>query len=147
MYQHILIPTDGSPLSKRATKEGLKFAKSVGAKVTAFFSPAEYEVLIYGEYFPPDLLPQDEYEKRAKKNAEKILGTVAAEAKKVGVTCATYYKSSKAPWEAIIAAAKTKKCDLIFMGSHGRKGLGGLLLGSETTKVLTHSKIPVLVYR
>lgn len=147
MYKRILIPVDGTPLSKKAIREGLKLAKTCGAKVTGFFSPPEYEVLIYGEYFPPDLMPREEYDERAAANAEKILGAVEKEAQSAGVECDTYFEPSRMPWEAIIAAAKKKRCDLIVMASHGRKGLTGVLLGSETTKVLTHSKIPVLVYR
>lgn len=147
MYKHILIPTDGSALSKKAVKKGVEFARELGAKVTFFHSPADYEVVLYGEYFPPDLMPQDEYEKRAKRNAEKILAEAEKTASAAGVDCDTAYKSSRTPWEAIVAAAQRKKCDLIFMASHGRRGLAGVLLGSETSKVLTHSKIPVLVYR
>ena len=147
MYKRILVPVDGTPLSKKAVKEALKLAKTTGARVTGFFSPPEYEVLIYGEYFPPDLLPREEYEARAKKNAEKILAAVRKEADAAGVPCDTYHEASHMPWEAIIAAAKKKRCDLIVMASHGRKGLTGVLLGSETTKVLTHSKVPVLVVR
>ncbi len=147
MYKHILIPVDGTPLSKKAIREGIRLAKSCGAKVTGFFSPPEYEVLIYGEYFPPDLMPREEYEERADANAEKILAAVRKEADAAGVPCATYHTASRMPWEAIIEAARKKRCDLIVMASHGRKGLTGVLLGSETTKVLTHSKIPVLVCR
>lgn len=147
MYKHILIPTDGSPLSRKAVKEGVKLAKAIGAKVTFFNSPAEYEILVYGEYFPPDLITQEEYEERATRNAEKILAAAQKEAAAQGVPCSTLHQPSRAPWEAIIAAAKKCRCDLIFMASHGRRGLAGVLLGSETAKVLTHSKIPVLVYR
>ena len=147
MYKHILIPTDGSPLSRKAVKEGVKLAKAIGAKVTFFNSPAEYEILVYGEYFPPDLITQEEYEERATRNAEKILAAAQKEASAQGVACSTLQQPSRTPWEAIIAAAKKRRCDLIFMASHGRRGLAGVLLGSETTKVLTHSKIPVLVYR
>ncbi len=147
MYKHILIPVDGTPLSKKAVREGIKLAKTCGAKITGFFSPPEYEVLIYGEYFPPDLMPREEYEARAKANAEKILAPVRKEAEGAGVACATYHVPSRMPWEAIVEAARKKRCDLIVMASHGRKGLTGVLLGSETTKVLTHSKIPVLVCR
>lgn len=147
MYKHILIPTDGSALSKKAVKKGVEFARELGARVTFFHSPADYEVVLYGEYFPPDLMPQDEYEKRVKRSAERILAEAEKTGLAAGVDCDTAYKSSRAPWEAIVAVAQKKKCDLIFMASHGRRGLAGMLLGSETSKVLTHSKIPVLVYR
>jgi len=147
VYQHILIPTDGSTLSKKAVREGVRLARALGAKVTFFHSPVQFEPALYGEYFPPDLLTQTEFEKRAKRNAEKVLAEAAKAAAAAGVEAATTFKASTAPWEAIVAAAKRRKCDLIFMASHGRRGLAGLLLGSETSKVLTHSKIPVLVYR
>jgi len=147
MYKHILVPTDGSALSKKAVREGVKFARAVGAKITFFNSPAEYEVVLYGEYFPPDLMTQDEYDQRATRNAEKILGDAQKIAAAAGVAAQAVHESSRSPWEAIVAAAQRRKCDLIFMASHGRRGLAGVLLGSETAKVLTHSKIPVLVYR
>lgn len=147
MYKRILIPVDGSPLSKKAVREGVKLAKLCDAKVVGFFSPPEYEVLIYGEYVPPDLMAREEYEERAARNAAKILAAVEKEAKAAGVACENHFASSRMPWEAIIEAARKKRCDLIVMASHGRKGLAGVLLGSETTKVLTHSKIPVLVCR
>lgn len=147
MYQHILVPTDGSALSKKAVKKAVELARETGAKVTFFHSPPSYEIVLYGEYFPPDLMPQEEYETRARRTAEKILAEAAKAANAAGVECETAFKSSRAPWEAIVAIAQKKKCDLIFMASHGRRGLAGMLLGSETTKVLTHSKVPVLVYR
>lgn len=147
MYKHILLPTDGSALSKKAVKAGIAFAKSQGARVTGFFSPEQYEVLAYGEYFPPDLVSRAEWDKRAKKSAEKALADVEKQAKAAGVTYQGYYQASLAPWQAIVDAAKKKKCDLIFMASHGRTGITGLLLGSQAAKVLAHSKIPVLVYK
>jgi nucleotide-binding universal stress UspA family protein len=147
MYKHILLPTDGSALSKKAVKAGIQFAKSQGAKVTGFFSPEQYEVLAYGEYFPPDLVSREEWEQRAKKSAEKALAEIAKQAKSAGVPYQGYFQASLAPWQAIVEAAKKKKCDLIFMASHGRTGISGLLLGSQAAKVLAHAKVPVLVYK
>jgi nucleotide-binding universal stress UspA family protein len=147
MYKRILIPVDGSPLSKKAIREGVKIAKLSGAKVTGFFSPPEYEVLIYGEYVPPDLMTRDEYDERAGRQADKILAGVIKEAEAAGVAVDTIVAASRMPWEAIVETARKKRCDLIVMASHGRKGLAGVLLGSETTKVLTHTKVPVLVVR
>jgi nucleotide-binding universal stress UspA family protein len=147
MYKHILIPTDGSSLSKKAVKAGIAFAKSEKARVTAFFSPEQYEVMAYGEYFPPDLVSRTEWEKRAKKSAEKVLADVEKQAKAAGVSCQGYYKASLAPWQAIVDAAKKKKCDLIIMASHGRTGISGLLLGSQAARVLAHSKVPVLIIK
>jgi nucleotide-binding universal stress UspA family protein len=147
MFKHILIPTDGSDLSRKAVKAGVAFAKSLGARVTGFYSPEQYEILAYGEYFPPDLVSRGEWDKRSKKTAEKFLAVIEKETKAAGVPYGAFFLASLTPWKAIVEAAKTKKCDLIFMASHGRTGLSGLLLGSQASKVLTHSKIPVLVYK
>jgi len=147
MFRRILLPTDGSPVSRKAVKLGVATAKAVGAKVVGFFSPEDYRALLYSEYVPPSLLSEAEFEAQAKKTAEKYLSYIAKAAKAEGVPYEGLYLPSIAPWEAIIGAAKSKKCDLIVMGSHGRSGLAGLVLGSQTVKVLTHSKVPVLVAR
>jgi nucleotide-binding universal stress UspA family protein len=147
MYRHILLPTDGSALSKKAVRAGIAFARRIGAKVTGFYSPEQYEVLTYGEYFPPDLMSRAEWERRSKRTAEKVLAYVQKEAKARGVRYSGFYLASLAPWQAIVDAAKKKKCDLIFMASHGRTGVAGLLLGSQASKVLAHSKVPVLIFK
>jgi len=147
MFKRILLPTDGSDLSKKAIKKGLDFAKSIGAEVVGFFSPEDYRALMYSEYIPPSMLSQEEFEANARKAAQKLLASVEKAAEAAGVPYESYFLSSLAPWEAIVDAAKKKRCDLIFMASHGRTGLAGIVLGSQTNKVLTHSKIPVLVYR
>jgi nucleotide-binding universal stress UspA family protein len=147
MFKKILLPTDGSDLSRKAVKKGIEFAKSQNAAVVGFFSPEDYRALMYSEYIPPSLLSQEEFEANAKKAAQKHLAFVEKTAAAAGVPYEGYFLSSIAPWEAIVEAAKKKRCDLIFMASHGRTGLAGMVLGSQTTKVLTHSKIPVLVCR
>jgi nucleotide-binding universal stress UspA family protein len=147
MFKKILLPTDGSQLSRKATKKGIEFAKSINAKVVGFFSPEDYRAMMYSEYIPPSLMSQEEFEANARKAAEKHLAFVEKTAKEAGVPYEGYYVASLVPWEAIVEAAKKKRCDLIFMASHGRTGLGALVLGSQTTKVLTHTKIPVMVYR
>lgn len=147
MFKHILLPTDGSPLSKKSVTAGIEFAKSQGARVTAFFSPEQYEVLAYGEYFPPDLVSRADWEKRSSASAQKILAEVEAQAKAAGVAYQGHFRASLAPWQAIVDAADEKECDLIFMASHGRTGISGLLLGSQAAKVLAHAKMPVLVYK
>lgn len=147
MFKCILLPTDGSELSRKSVKKGVLLAKSVGAKVVGFFSPTDYRTLMYSEYVPPSLMSQDDFEASAGKAAAKQLAFIEKTAKAAGVRYQGYYAASVAPWDAIIAAAKKNKCDLIFMASHGRSGLGALVLGSQTAKVLSHSKIPVLVYR
>jgi len=147
MYKKILIPTDGSPIARKAVKQGVAFAKTVGAKVVGFFSPQDYRGLMYAEYVSPAFIPQEEFEEQARKAAQKRLAFVEKSAAAAGVPYESFYLPSVAPWEAIIEAAKRKKCDLIFMGSHGRSGLAAVVLGSQTVKVLTHSKVPVLVTR
>jgi nucleotide-binding universal stress UspA family protein len=148
MYKTILLPTDGSPISRKAVKQGIAFAKAIGAKVVGFYSPQDYRTAMYGEYVPPALyVSQAEFAAAAKETAQKQLAWIERAAADAGVRYEGVYKVSYAPWEAIIETAKKKKCDLIFMGSHGRRGLAGVVLGSQTTKVLTHSKIPVLVSR
>lgn len=147
MFKKVLLPTDGSALSKRAVKKGIAFAKKIGAAVVGFYSPEDYQVVLYSEYVPPNLLTRKEFEAHAKKVSEKHLGYVQACARAAGVDYEGFYSSSVTPWSAIVDAAKRRKCDLIIMGSHGRSGIASVLLGSQTTKVLTHSKVPVLVLR
>lgn len=147
MFKNILIPTDGSALSKKAIKAGVDLARATGARVTGFYSPERYEILAYGEYFPPDLISRSEWDNRSKKTAARFLSVIEKEAANAGVRYTGLYLDSVTPWEAIVEAAKKKKCDLIFMASHGRSGISGLLLGSQAAKVLSHSKVPVLVYK
>jgi nucleotide-binding universal stress UspA family protein len=147
MFKHILVPTDGSPRSLRAAKAAVRFASADGARITAFYATPEYRPDISGDYIPPAFVSFPEFKKRVKATADKYLGQVKGLADAAKVPCATAQASSDSPYEAIIKAAKANKCDLIFMASHGRRGLASLLIGSETTKVLTHCKLPVLIYR
>ena len=148
MFKHILFPTDGSDISAKAAATAIGLASSIGAKVTALH--------VVPPYLPPlpDMgvgftyaMTEDEYERATKAQAGEMLGKVREEASASGVTCDTVTATSSAPWDAIIKSARERGCDAIVMASHGRKGLAGLVLGSETTKVLTHSDIPVLVTR
>jgi nucleotide-binding universal stress UspA family protein len=147
MFKHILIPTDGSELSGRAVQAGVEFAKTLGAKVTGLYAMAEYPIMAYGEGSTMPLITPEEFRQEETKQAQKFLGPLKKAAQEVGVDCETCSVENGAPYKAIIDAATQKGCDVIFMASHGRRGLGALLLGSETSKVLTHSKIPVVVYR
>jgi nucleotide-binding universal stress UspA family protein len=147
MFKHILVPTDGSPLSSDTVKRAIAFARETGAKVTFFFAKPDYPVAFYGEGALIDPTTPDKFAEMAEKQAQEILAAHEAAAKAEGVNSASLSSVSDIPYEAIIAAAETSGADLIFMASHGRRGFSGLLLGSETQKVLTHSKIPVLVYR
>lgn len=147
MFKHILVPTDGSPLSSETARRAITFAKETGAKVTFFFAKPDYPVAFYGEGALIDPTTPDKFAEMAEQQAREILSASEAAAKAEGVVSATISAVSDIPYEAIIAAAETSGADLIFMASHGRRGISGLLLGSETQKVLTHSKIPVLVCR
>src|SRR5258707_15716129 len=132
MFRHIFIPTDGSELSEMAIKAGIQFAKEINAKVTGFYAAAEYPVPTFGEYMPPDLLSPEEFRANEDLRAKKILSVVEEYAKANGVPCAIASAAKFSPWAAIVKAAETSGCDLIFMASHGRRGLASLLLGSET---------------
>lgn len=147
MFTHILVPTDGSPLSQEAVRKAVTFAKETGARITAFYAKPAAPMAQYIEGIQIDKLILEQYEKAATEHAKSILGYAEGLCRDAGVVCATAEASSDSPYEAIIEAANAKGCDLIFMASHGRRGISGLLLGSETSKVLTHSKIPVLVFR
>jgi len=147
MFKHILVPTDGSTLSLRAAKNAVRFAKAHGARITAFYAAPEYHPNIAGDYLPANFVPLAVYETQIKKTANKYLDQIKKLAAVGGVDCSGVFASDDSPFQAIIQAAKERKCDLIFMASHGRSGITGLLIGSETNKVLTHCKLPVLVYR
>ena len=145
MFKHILIPTDGSELSEAAIQAGVQFAKSINAKVTGFYAMPKFHVLAYGPEMVTDT--REEFAKACKNHADQFLAVIVRAAKAADVPCETVLQATDYPYEAIIATAKEKGCDLIMMASHGRRGVQAFLLGSETQKVLTHSKIPVLVFR
>jgi nucleotide-binding universal stress UspA family protein len=145
MFKHILLPTDGSPLSEAAMRKGIQFAKAVSAKVTGFCVTPLLHDFSYESKFGLELTEQAKADSHAA--AVRCLVAVETAAKEAGVACETVQEKSDQPYEAIIEAAQARGCDLIIMASHGRRGAGALLIGSETQKVLTHSRIPVLVYR
>jgi len=148
MYKHILVATDGSRLSVKGIKAGVRLAAALGAKVTGVSIIAPWRTPIYSEdvtYGIPDS-PQ-QYKVAAEKSARKALAVVEIEAEAAGVPCTTQIVTAEQPWAGILRVAKARRCDLLSITSHGRGGLGGLLLGSETTRVLAHSKLPVLVTR
>jgi nucleotide-binding universal stress UspA family protein len=147
MFKHILVPTDGSQLSQETTRRAVTFAKETGARVTAFYAKPEYPVTYYGEGALIDPTTPEKFAELAEEQAKEILDFVEKLCQENGVNFTRLSLTSDIPYEAIIEAATSSKCDLIFMSSHGRRGISALLLGSETHKVLTHSKIPVLVYR
>jgi len=146
MYRKILLPTDGSSLCDSAAKKGIEFAKFAGASVVAFHAVPATSYLIYTEAGPSDILAE-QFERDAKVRGQRLLEALEKLARDADVPCEAMLVTNDHPWEAIIEAASAKGCDLIFMASHGRRGLTAMLLGSETAKVLTHTKIPVMVYR
>ena len=147
MFKHILIPTDGSEVAAKAIKAGVTLAKEMGASVTAYYAIEPAPTHIYGEGYLADRRLVSELERRANETAQKSIDQISDAAKAAGVPCDGVIEQRVHPYQGIIDAANTKKCDAIFMASHGHSGLTGLVLGSVTHKVLTNSKIPVLVYR
>lgn len=146
MFTNILVPTDGSDSSQHAVRTAVNLAKTHQARVTGIHVIPDYHLLIaYEGAFDP--VTEERIEQEAKSRAEKYLEFVRAASAEAGVACDTICETSDHPYDAIIKAADARKCDLIVMTSHGRKGLAAVLLGSETRKVLTHAKIPVLVVR
>lgn len=145
MFTHILLPTDGSALSEATIKRGAQFAKSLGAKVTGLSVIHQPQYYLYETEIAASV--KEETNKQARQQSAKHLAVVEAAAKSAGVACEVLAEVSDHPYEAIIEVAARKGCDLIMMASHGRRGVGALLIGSETQKVLTHSKVPVLVFR
>lgn len=145
MFKHLLLPTDGSQASEAAIQKIIRFAKETHAKVTGVHVIPQYHVFTYQTEMLEDT--KEQFAKDSKAQAAKFLATIDRAAKEAGVACDTAYVISDYPYEAIIKMAEDKGCDLIAMASHGRKGVRGLLMGSETQKVLTHSQMPVLVFR
>ncbi|MDO8653972.1 MAG: universal stress protein [Undibacterium sp.] len=145
MFKHILIPTDGSEASRSAIQNCIAFAKEIGAKITGLHVIPEFHIFTY----QPEMLEdtRQQFAKDAVTQAKKYLNEIEVAAKEAGVNYDIIYMVSDQPYEVIIKIAEDKKCDLITMASHGRKGLKGFLLGSEAQKVLTHSQIPVLIFR
>lgn len=145
MYKHLLIAIDGSELSDKALRQGLELAKALSGRITLMHVTAPWTSVAVGEI--AIMFPPQEYEANMAAAAEKLLAKAKAEADAANVPSTTVHVSDPQPYKAIIAQAESLSVDLIVMGSHGRRGIAGLLLGSETTKTLTHSRIPVLVYR
>lgn len=146
MYRHILVATDGSPLSMKAVRTAAKLARALGARLTAvyalppFVPPTAYEAVAFHVAYTVE-----KYDKSVRKAAEGILGRAVRAAG--DLECGTAVVHDVDPWKAILDTARARRCDLVVMASHGRRGIAGVLLGSETQKVLNHGKLPVLVVR
>ncbi len=145
MYTNILIPTDGSELSGKAVQHGIALAQRIGARVTALTVLQPFHTFTTDTQMIEDTPAQ--YKTRMQQHAEKTLAAVAHAATEAGVGCELVHVEHEHPHQAIIGTAAAKACDLIVMASHGRHGIAAIVLGSETVKVLTHSKTPVLVHR
>jgi nucleotide-binding universal stress UspA family protein len=147
MYRHLLIPTDGSALSGHAIAQGIALAKATGARVTGLFVAPAPTPLVFEGLVPVDYLQPDEHAALNARAAARYLGVIEKAAVQAGVPFEGVTLTGEYPAEAILETAKKRQCDVIVMASHGRRGLAGVLLGSETQKVLTHAKVPVLVCR
>src|SRR5690349_3184054 len=143
MYRNILIATDGSELASGAARQAIALAKSLAAKVTVLKVSEPFHW--YDPDLPVDLQPG--YVQAERRDATAILARLADAAASAGVPCETVHIEQGPPYRSIIETAQANNCDLIVMGSHGRSGIAAVVLGRHTVKVLTHSKIPVLVYR
>jgi nucleotide-binding universal stress UspA family protein len=146
MFKQILIPTDGSQLAQAAVRKGVEFAKTLGATVTIVTVSPPFELIAVDDPLVA-MHTMEEYRKAEAKKAADILRAGEEYAKTQGVPCRTQHVWDDPPYLGITRAAKENNCDLICMASHGRRGIAALILGSETQKVLTHSTIPVLVWR
>jgi nucleotide-binding universal stress UspA family protein len=142
MFKHVLIATDGSPLAARGVKAGIRLAKAVRGRVTGLY--------VAFAYVPPFYLPgvpRRALKRLSAEQADKALGPLLAQARAAGVPCKARTALAGEPWQAILRVARSARCDAIVMASHGRSGIGGLILGSETTRALASSRVPVPVVR
>jgi len=146
MYKQILVPTDGSDLSRAAVRQAIQMARSLNAHLTVLYVQPECPKPLGGEAFTMGPF-KEEFLRQSAAAANEILTQAKLEVEQADIRCKCCTATSDEPWLVIIATAKNEGCDLILMASHGRSGLSGLLIGSQTQKVLTHCKVPVLVCR
>jgi len=147
MYKHILIPTDGSALARGAVQAGIKLAARLGARVTGFYAAPPATPVEFKGFLPVGYDDPVDRARAIERAAKQYLAVIEKHAKAAGVPCTVEHLTNDYPADAIVAAAKRHKCDLIFMATHGRGGFRDSLLGSQTQKVLAQSKVPVLVHR
>ena len=147
MFKHVLLPTDGSAVARKAIRAGIRLAQGLGARVTAYYAIDATPPYSYSEGYLLGNTLRKEFDKRAREQGEKYVAEVVKAARAAGVPCKTLITKPATPHQGIVAAAKSERCDVIFMASHGRGDFATLLLGSVTQKVLAHTKPPVLVYR
>ncbi len=147
MFKRILIPTDGSKVADKAVKAGIRFAREIGARVVGYYAIEPVQAYYYSEGAMIDGRLTAELDRQAKATGEKTLAAMAKLAKARRVRFDSLCDRPNTVYDGIVRAARRKKCDAIFIASHGRSGLAKVVMGSVTQKVLVHSKIPVLVYR
>ena len=147
MFKNILIPTDGSAVANKAVKAGIELASQLGAKVTGYYAVEAIQPRVYGEGYMINNKTIKVFEQQARQVGQKHIYSMAKIAGTAGIKFTGVMTMAETPYDGIIETAKKQKCDAIFMASHGRRGLAGIIMGSVTHKVLTHSKLPVLVYR
>lgn len=144
MYRSILIPTDGTEITGKAIDTGVSLAKALGARLSTITVKEPFPYSAISEMQP---IPPQEFYDAQERIALARVKEVAARAEREGLECQAFTVEAQHPWEAIVDHAKTQGCDLIVMASHGRRGVSALLLGSETTRVLVHCDVPVLVVK
>jgi nucleotide-binding universal stress UspA family protein len=147
MFNHILIPTDGSHVSQEAARAGVALAKALGARVTGFFAAPAPTPIVYANFIPVGLMSPEEHAKLIEQTAQQYLSVIERAARGAGVPCEVAHKTNDFAAEAIIEAARAYGSDCIFKASHGRSGRRGPLLGSETQKVVNQASVPVVIYR
>ena len=147
MFKNILVPTDGSKLSQKAVRQAIALALESKGKITALHVYPRFSGSPYGTFGPAEEVLEDAHKRQARAEADALFAPVKKQADAAGIASETVLAENNDVWKTIIATARKRKCDLICMASHGRRGLSGVLLGSETHKVLTHSDLPVLVLR
>ena len=145
MYRNVLIATDGSELAQKALDHGMALARAINAKVTVVTVSEPFQAFAVQPRMVTDT--RERYEQEVAACVAEYFAAAKKAASAAGVTCDTVHVESPHPYQGIIDTATQKDCDLIVMGSHGRRGIIAVVLGSETVKVLTHSAIPVLVVR
>lgn len=145
MYRRILIGVDGSPFALKAARHGLGLAKALSAEATALIVTPTWSSIALSEIAVGHF--EHEWDRRSAEYAETCLSKVREIAAGLGTACETTHAKSAHPYAAILAAARDRRCDLVVVGSHGRRGIESIVLGSEASKLLVHSHLPVLVYR
>ena len=145
MYRHLLVPVDGTGLSTETVGQAVEFARTLGARVTFFYAAPDHERSLTGEAEVVWNTSPNEFVYAFEGRAKELLAKAESAARALGVPCSSMSAVSDKPYEAILAAAREAGCDLIFMASHGRRSTLGMMLGSQTLKVLVNTETPVLV--